>query len=647
MDRSDFLEPGFDPSSLKVAELRGILHGHEVSFPSSAKKADLIQLFNENIVPKAADLLRDKSAVEPTGSGIIDAPPRRRTRSVSPAKSPSRQRSPKKESGATASASSSPRKATSRKTKTEPASSVILEQGPLLEAPKEMKSKVSSEVQSPVSPKKGKKKLSTKSIVDPNVQEKEEDLNSKSQAAAITVVGSPRKRGSKKNEKLSVKDAEKEDLIKGESIDSIKSKRESSPFSAENVFQQGSPKTSPKVAKSPKSSKKRSLQDLEDTLTPAKKRAPSKKLESSLNVAPSSSNIAEDNGKSPVRHFSNFPSSPEEPPKPQGSPQPHSQLMEDIPSSAFSSSSQRHSVPFAASMDISQYSTPDSTVSHTQTSQHTFTGKRLSFMPSLDNLRVSNQFLKQLQKEVGESTDDDQMKSIDPNVEEETTEETELEKLKVEVEEENNKVEKKGIKVSTDTRSPTSAVSESTGISWTSFFVTILLTVATVYSVWWSKERFEIGYCDVNFLSHSQIEKGDEPIFEKYLDYIKPSCVACPNHATCYPNFKVVCEEDFVYRPNLFSLGGRLPLAPACLPDTEKQRRIQALAKHARLVLREQNAKAECGENVPAGIEESELHNILKNLKSPYLSDEDFEELWKNAVKDIEKDDEVIVRHEF
>lgn len=72
MDADDeYLQPNFDPTTLRVADLRRILLFHEVDFPSSAKKAQLVNLFLDNISPKAKGLLQKKSRVRPSSKGII------------------------------------------------------------------------------------------------------------------------------------------------------------------------------------------------------------------------------------------------------------------------------------------------------------------------------------------------------------------------------------------------------------------------------------------------------------------------------------------------------------------------------------------------------------------------------------------------
>lgn len=75
MEDPEYLQPGFDPTTLKVAELRGILLEHNVDYPSSAKKAQLIDLFTQHVAPKARRILNARSRVKASGRGIIDVVP--------------------------------------------------------------------------------------------------------------------------------------------------------------------------------------------------------------------------------------------------------------------------------------------------------------------------------------------------------------------------------------------------------------------------------------------------------------------------------------------------------------------------------------------------------------------------------------------
>lgn len=72
-DSLDYLQTGFDPASLTVPRLRSILVQHNVPYPASAKKPQLIELFIENVLPQAEKILSVRARAKRTSRGITDA----------------------------------------------------------------------------------------------------------------------------------------------------------------------------------------------------------------------------------------------------------------------------------------------------------------------------------------------------------------------------------------------------------------------------------------------------------------------------------------------------------------------------------------------------------------------------------------------
>ncbi|KAI1734344.1 Man1-Src1p-C-terminal domain-containing protein [Xylaria scruposa] len=68
----DYLQPGFDPKSLTIPRLRSILVAHNVTYPSSAKKAQLVDIFNEQVVPQSKKILDARARAKRTSKGIFD-----------------------------------------------------------------------------------------------------------------------------------------------------------------------------------------------------------------------------------------------------------------------------------------------------------------------------------------------------------------------------------------------------------------------------------------------------------------------------------------------------------------------------------------------------------------------------------------------
>ena len=73
-DELAYLSPSFDPSSLTMPKLRNVLMSHNISYPASAKKPQLVDIFNQNLKPKARKLLAARDRVRRTSRGITDMP---------------------------------------------------------------------------------------------------------------------------------------------------------------------------------------------------------------------------------------------------------------------------------------------------------------------------------------------------------------------------------------------------------------------------------------------------------------------------------------------------------------------------------------------------------------------------------------------
>ncbi|KAL9623658.1 MAG: hypothetical protein Q9160_002114 [Pyrenula sp. 1 TL-2023] len=69
-----FLQPGFDLSSLTVPKLRSILVSYDIPYPASAKKPQLIQLMQTELLPKAKKILNARSRTKASAKGIVDVP---------------------------------------------------------------------------------------------------------------------------------------------------------------------------------------------------------------------------------------------------------------------------------------------------------------------------------------------------------------------------------------------------------------------------------------------------------------------------------------------------------------------------------------------------------------------------------------------
>lgn len=75
IDQGDYLDPEFDPSTLTIAQLLGVLQYHNVAFPIPQSKTKLVNTFNTSVKPQAAELSRLRQTElrkTPSYEGIID-----------------------------------------------------------------------------------------------------------------------------------------------------------------------------------------------------------------------------------------------------------------------------------------------------------------------------------------------------------------------------------------------------------------------------------------------------------------------------------------------------------------------------------------------------------------------------------------------
>ncbi|KAJ4145403.1 hypothetical protein LMH87_004255 [Akanthomyces muscarius] len=184
----------------------------------------------------------------------------------------------------------------------------------------------------------------------------------------------------------------------------------------------------------------------------------------------------------------------------------------------------------------------------------------------------------------------------------------------------------------------------------TPFFV-LLVSLFGAYLAWYRQEKMAVGYCGLGRPA-KQLIPPEIPVPDVIMPFIEPECETCPQHAFCYEDYTVRCQEDFILKPHPLALGGLVPLPPTCEPDSEKARRVQAVADKAIEELRDRRARYECGELTnDAGeqedsptIAEEELKATVSQKRNKRMNSQEFDELWEAAIGEITGRDEVEVQ---
>ncbi|KAL1877221.1 inner nuclear membrane protein enriched at telomere/subtelomere region [Paecilomyces lecythidis] len=522
-DDLEYLSPDFDLNSLTVPRIRAILVNHDVSYPASAKKAQLIRILQDEVLPKAQRLLRDRERVRRTSEGITDMSSRE-TSVVDENNDPYGHDRDSMPPPPTPSTTTSTRRGRGR--------------------PSTRASTADTENEQPYltpSTASGRRTARTGATKHPRASDTEtgEDVLTTPVARRSA---SPRKSTARK-------------LRKSEAIPSteplVETHRTPSPikreahdesvFTDDNPFQSGSPSPwdNPRTSMSSRSRKSTSRLSSESAF--AREERKKRKSEGPIKIK------QEDGVDVPTRSTFEFP---------------------------------------------------------------------------VSRLRKS------LEEEIEEEDEGD---DEDVSAGEEFTPEEQL-ALDQEFANSNHAVIRR--------QKPRKQGTVSKAASWL-----VILSLLGSFGAWWRKEKVEIGYCGIGKETWS-LTDTNVPQWAKILE---PQCEPCPPHAFCYPDFKAECEQDFVLKPHPLSLGGLVPLPPTCEPDSEKARRVKAVADRAVDELRDRRAKFECGElkedskrAKSPSIAEPDLKKEVSKKRRRGMSDAEFDDLWKGALGEIVGRDEVV-----
>ena len=179
-----------------------------------------------------------------------------------------------------------------------------------------------------------------------------------------------------------------------------------------------------------------------------------------------------------------------------------------------------------------------------------------------------------------------------------------------------------------------------------------ILMIGGLFGYWYREQTFLIGYCSQE-IDEPTFYNPDYPMVNKisgYLDNFKPACIPCPPHARCFDNLQIGCFEDFIeFKPWYYDIAPFLNTgSKKCVPDTKKAEKLELMINFCLDLLRSKNALVNCGQNpvdnYESGLQLDELYELLLSIKAPYITIEEFNELWERSIVELEKEPEIIVR---
>lgn len=180
----------------------------------------------------------------------------------------------------------------------------------------------------------------------------------------------------------------------------------------------------------------------------------------------------------------------------------------------------------------------------------------------------------------------------------------------------------------------------------------ICIVTSVLYALWYREQRIRVGYCGHELAIHnlSSILKTHNPVVTKLDGFLQdhgPRCLPCPSNAICYPEMQVKCRPKYKLRKSPFSLEGLIPVTDFCVMDSERDALVNEVVKKTREFLRVQNARHACGrgpDDMVSGFRTNDLYEIFHESRNPSFSQEEFDEMWHQAMSDLAKEPEIILR---
>lgn len=695
----------FNPAKYKVAQLRGVLVQNDVTFPSGAKKQDLIDLFNEHVKPTAAKRLKTLNAVVPNHDDIeVVEKPKKAAKEKSTIEVTKKRKASSRATTAdkstpepegTSAPRRSPRKVSKSKTEEEDNSSDA--KIGVLPDLKKTKSKVEKPSTRGRSPRRAASKSKTV-LPPPPPPARDSDSTSDSDSDSDSSSDSD-----------SDSDVKKEPFVKKSAL---KETDRDASFSHENVFQSPMP-SSPPLAKAKKvipkkrsavespvkSVKKTSVKPIRKTAfssSPTQEKhtkSPSKKALEISKFEASSPDLGKGHGI-----FDSLPSDPPLPTDTSLKNYPPSSPKQEAPKSR--TTKKTPVVKKLQAEEAETFITPNdgnasritlaSSPPPQTTPSKTPSVTRRSLVPDFSQFKVSTDFAKSISSRLS-STFTPEKKTEDPVSDEKVVDHELLDSDEEDDEDKEtsrvnstmnggedssllnlqNEIDSANDTVLREAEDATRLVNEvftteeveaaealdkrEPLFTWYCLFdfvkqMTIFLGFVSVvvFGLWYREQRILVGYCGSEI--YQPTFPNTENVYlnaaQDFLDSVKPECLPCPDNAICLPSMKIKCKQDYIAHEPWYKLYGLLPFSDYCLKDQEKENIINEVVSKSLDLLRTRNAGYKCGdgEDLEVGISSDELYDFFYRSKKNTISDSEFNALWEKVLKDLENDPEITVR---
>lgn len=181
---------------------------------------------------------------------------------------------------------------------------------------------------------------------------------------------------------------------------------------------------------------------------------------------------------------------------------------------------------------------------------------------------------------------------------------------------------------------------------WNSaLYLSIVLPI--LFGLWFREQRIRIGYCGheepMKSLALSAFPQTQR--VDDYLQAYGPSCLNCPEHALCSSFMNIECEPGYELRSSVLETYGIVPFSKYCVKDESKEKEVDELVWKVGEYLRKKNGQVDCGEGenlFKSGETENVLYDIFSNSRPSWENKKEFNEHWKNVVDKLKNNDEIV-----